>query len=80
MFVHVLDEHGGISAQADAPVAYATSMWDPGEQIVDRREVAGLPAARAVRIGLYDPITGQRLAAAGADGAPLEENAVTLTK
>ena len=68
VFVHLLDASGNKLAQRDGqPVQWMrpTSTWQPGEEIVDRY---GLPLPQdlaqgryTLAVGLYDPITGQRL-------------------
>jgi hypothetical protein len=62
-FVHVLGPDGGLVAQADRVPgggARPTTGWLPGEVIAD---VYDLPVAgaAALRVGLYDPATGERL-------------------
>ena len=60
-FVHALDAAGQTIAQRDGPPA-AVPMWCwvPGEVVADERLLPGVaPAAFAV--GLYDPLSGQRL-------------------
>jgi hypothetical protein len=74
VFVHFLDPAGALVAQADGPPAggaYLTSLWDPGEIILDRRSLPPLRAGRyTLRIGFYNPATGQRLPISGSpDGA-----------
>jgi hypothetical protein len=78
VFVHALDANGKITSQADAPIGYPISLWDVGEQIVDVHRVNGLASATTVRVGLYDPSTGQRLTAQRVDGTPWPDNAVDL--
>ncbi len=72
VFVHALDPGGQVAAQADAPPdRYPTSLWDPGEVIVDRHALAERAGAR-VEVGLYDAATGKRLALAdGSDQVTL---------
>ncbi|MCB9078241.1 MAG: phospholipid carrier-dependent glycosyltransferase [Anaerolineaceae bacterium] len=78
VFVHVIDAGGDLAAQADAPPAagaYPTSLWDSGETIIDTRPLPDLPPGRyTLRLGLYDPTTGQRLPVSNAP-----DGAVTLT-
>jgi hypothetical protein len=74
VFVHVLNEDGDIIAQSDAePAGWVrpTSGWAPPEYILDRHLLA-VDAKTAVgplrlRIGLYDPLTGERLATESGD-------------
>ena len=68
VFVHLLDAQGNKVAQRDGqPVQWLrpTSTWQPGEEIVDRYSWL-LPDTTAtgrytIAVGLYDPVTGQRL-------------------
>jgi hypothetical protein len=69
VFVHLLDAQGNKLLQRDGqPVVWLrpTSTWQPGEIIVDRYGLllpATIPAGRyTLAVGLYDPVTGQRLA------------------
>ena len=78
VFAHLIGAEGQIIAQHDGPPAngaHPTRGWRPGEVIVDphvltwrreeRREYRG---AATLRVGLYDPATGERLVwATGAD-------------
>ncbi|MBX3055129.1 MAG: hypothetical protein KF770_01535 [Anaerolineae bacterium] len=74
VFVHLVDPNGQIIAQSDGePANWArpTTGWLPGEYITDPHTLA-LPAERpsgnlVLRIGLYDPQTGQRLQTGTAD-------------
>jgi len=75
VFVHALDGLGRIVAQGDAPPldgGYPTSLWEPGEVIVDRYVLA-LPAGTSGRLrlllGLYRPDTGERLPVEGGGDA-----------
>ncbi|MBP7590051.1 MAG: hypothetical protein KBA85_00495 [Chloroflexi bacterium] len=68
VFVHLIDEAGQIIAQSDGEPANwrrPTTGWLPGEVVVDEHRLAlpeGVGNGRfALRIGLYDPETGQRL-------------------
>jgi len=73
VFVHLLDSTGQLVGQADGPPAagaYPTSLWEPGEIIVDRHQLPGRRQYESVHIGLYRTDTGERLSADGyADGA-----------
>ncbi|MFO7635249.1 MAG: hypothetical protein R6W76_22075 [Caldilinea sp.] len=69
VFVHLLDAEGNKLLQRDGqPVLWMrpTSTWQPGEEIVDRYGLLLPPTMAAGRytlaVGLYDPVTGQRLA------------------
>jgi hypothetical protein len=68
VFVHLLNSDGEKVAQRDGqPVQWMrpTSTWTPKEEIVDRYGMllpVDLPAGNyTVAVGLYDPVSGQRL-------------------
>jgi hypothetical protein len=67
VFVHLTDDTGWVFAQHDAqPVndLRPTTTWTPGETIVDRHGLSLPDMPRGtyhVRVGLYDPHTGERL-------------------
>ena len=68
VFVHLLDKQGQIVAQHDSAPANGTlptNIWLSDEIIVDTHTLpisADLPAGQYdLRVGLYDPTTGQRL-------------------
>ena len=78
VFVHLVDAAGNIVAQSDAaPAGWArpTTGWLPGEYVLDTHTLtlpATLPAGPlSLRVGLYDPDTGQRLLSGAADFATL---------
>lgn len=61
VFVHALDAQGKVTAQSDAqPFHYPTSLWDPGEVVVDRHVIPAAPNTM-LEVGLYDLASGQRL-------------------
>ena len=67
VFVHLLDQQGQVMAQADSPPAQGlspTRAWRKGDIIQDTHVVPsdGVHAS-ALLIGVYDPTTGERLAA-----------------
>jgi hypothetical protein len=83
VFLHLLDAEGEVITQADSPPVqgvFPTSLWEPGRLIGDVHSVTlppgSLPAA--IRVGLYDLATLQRLPGFGVDGQPLPDNAVTI--
>ncbi len=87
VFVHVYDREGNIIRQADhAPVSgfRTTSAWLPGELVTDRIALE-LPLDTGhgqyrLAIGLYDPLTGERLAAfSESDGLALPDGRVWLS-
>ncbi len=74
VFVHLVDAAGNIIAQSDAAPANWTrpaTGWLAGEVIVDTHTLTlpePLPAGPlTLRVGLYDPDTGARLASGAAD-------------
>jgi len=76
VFVHLIDENGQIRAQEDHPPLNGeapTTGWVPGEVLRDPYQISLpsdlLPGLYSLRTGLYDPVTGQRLAAAEGHGA-----------
>jgi hypothetical protein len=85
VFVHLLDEEGQTSVQADGQPqggAYPTSVWDAGEVVADAHRLAlppDLPAGDyRLRLGLYQLETGVRLPMDGGGdalelGVPLVE-------
>jgi len=82
VFVHLLDEKGNRVAQGDGVPGYLgalpTTLWQPGEALLDRHVVAlpaDLMAGRYVlRVGWYDPESGERLLLpSGDDGQLLGE-------
>ncbi len=84
-FVHVLPARAGVPvvAQMDSPPAggaYPTSLWQPGEVIRDTITVPMPPDLAAgnyeIVVGLYDPISGQRLPVAGAADAGIHLPAI----
>jgi hypothetical protein len=78
VFVHLVDEQGRIIAQADGEPANwtrPTTGWVLGEYIVDSHSLTLPPdsdlAGLHLRVGLYDPVTGQRLPTPSGDTAEL---------
>ncbi len=79
VFVHLVDENGRIVAQADGQPANwtrSTTGWAPGEYIIDSHT---LPVPQELstdklqlRVGLYDPVGGERVPVNGLDFALLE--------
>ena len=59
-----------------------TTGWAAGEVIVDPYEIPVHPDAPpgryVIEIGMYDPVTGERLPAFDGDGNPLEQNRILL--
>jgi hypothetical protein len=80
VFVHLLDEAGAVRGYGDSEPsggAYPTTGWLPAEYLADRHTVALAPDAPVgtyrLAVGLYDPVTGERLKMPdGADQVVLE--------
>jgi 4-amino-4-deoxy-L-arabinose transferase-like glycosyltransferase len=79
-FVHLVDGGGEIRSQHDGPPGgsfYPTSFWTAAETVLDRHDLtlpAGAPAGTyRLRVGLYQPETGQRLPAPSGDFVELQE-------
>jgi hypothetical protein len=82
VFVHAIDADGNVVATGDGPPQdgrYRTSLWEPGEIVVDTHQVALEPGA-VVRftVGLYDLETGKRLPAVSTTGKRWPDDAVPL--
>jgi hypothetical protein len=82
IFVHVFDAQGQLVTQADgAPLRelFPLSECQPGEQIRDVRHLA-IDASRpyAIKAGLYNRATGQRLQALDDQGQSITDNAVSI--
>ncbi len=85
VFVHLVNAAGQLVAQHDGPPANGelpTTVWLAGEIIADTHTLplpADLPAGvYTLRVGLYDPATGQRLPIVSA--APHADAALELTQ
>jgi len=85
VFVHLVDPSGGMVSQQDGvPVNWSRPFetWQVGEQILDVYVLPLPPGtdlnAVTLRIGLYDPATGQRLPAYNAAGQLLPDDATSL--
>jgi hypothetical protein len=84
-FVHVYGPDGALLAQSDAPPGRGlapVALWRPGDVLTDRAvlplDVAALPpGTTSVRVGVYDPLTGERLPAM-VDGRPVPDGAVEI--
>jgi len=78
VFVHLVDKSGNIVAQSDGQPAdwvRPTTGWVPGEYVIDRHTLTlpqGVPLDNmSLRVGMYDPDTGQRLPVEDLDFAHL---------
>ncbi len=86
IFVHLLSPDGQLLTTFDAPPAgdtYPTRFWRPGESILDYRVLripTDLPTGPAMlRIGVYDPLTLERLPLT-LDGEPAGDGLVLETR
>lgn len=80
VFVHVVDENDNIVAQADSPPLngqYPTSIWSPGESIVDERTIPVPAGEYRVFVGLYRLDTLERVRVV-LNGQHLEDGRVPL--
>lgn len=80
VFVHVLDDSGTLVAQSDrVPGDVATNRWVPDAVMLDGHTINELPSSSLkFRVGLYDPLTGLRLIAAGEPTLEIHNNAAQL--
>lgn len=84
IFVHLLDVEGRLLGQADGVPydgLYPLTHWRPGQVIQDTRSIpaatgAGRPAA--IALGLYDPVTGERLPAVDSQGHSLPQDSFII--
>ncbi len=66
VFLHLLDDQGNLLAQNDtvpASGASPTGIWQAGDIIRDRHRINGAGGVKNLLIGLYDPVSGDRLPA-----------------
>lgn len=85
VFVHLLDEDGGLVAQRDSePVGGSRPMssWDEGEAIEDNYGLlvpaTVAPGDYSLFVGIYSPLTGERLLVGNKEGTVLGD-AIWLT-
>jgi hypothetical protein len=83
VFTHLIDQDGRIMGQKDnRPVSglYPTTEWTPGEEIVDRYEIATAPeippGEYSIEIGLYELESGERLPVLDVMGLPQDTRAI----
>ena len=83
IFVHVLDEAENVLAQGDAPPRdgyWPTSHWVPNELVPSTHELALASDVRPAHllVGMYDPVTGQRLTIRPPEGDPWPHAAMPI--
>lgn len=85
VFAHLVDAAGQQVAGYDQPLTqgyYPSGLWEAGERIVHRHRLPIPPrlpeGVYTVRVGLYDPQTGQRLPAVDATGNELADGAIPV--
>ncbi len=79
VFVHLLDSAGSIVAQQDVPpggTSNPTSLWAPGEVVLTDIALPG--GGVKLRVGLYEPVSGRRLAITSPAGLGSADRSVTL--
>ena len=87
IFIHLVDEHGNLVAQADGPPQngrYPTSILEPGEEILDSH-LFSFPedlqsGVYQILMGVYHPETGIRLPALNSNNERLTDDTVLLQK
>jgi hypothetical protein len=80
LFLHVLDSAGNIATQIDHPPGNGenpTSLWDEGEVVVDSLTLPPVPQNNfRIEIGLYDPVTQERLQVSDGNGNPSGDHVI----
>ncbi len=82
VFVHAYAATGELLTTGDSPPQndhFPTSLWQPGDRLLDIHTLTIPPASTPTRVavGLYHPITGERLRATF-NGTPLADHAVII--
>ena len=85
LFIHLLDIDGQQIDQADGPTlggAWPLPAWVTGQPFSETRRFSSvttpLAGAYMLRLGWYDPATGQRLPAWRSDGTRWADDAVLI--
>jgi hypothetical protein len=82
LFVHVLNAQGELVAQADGqPWArtFPMGQWPPDAVVGDTRVIPLPPNAGQLAIGLYNSLTGERLAVTTAQSGPTDQILLDIT-
>jgi uncharacterized membrane protein len=84
VFVHLADANQRVVAQRDRAPAfglYPTTLWQPGESIIDAYDLSvDAPGKSTLIVGMYDPATLARVPAFDANGNRLPEDRIVLTQ
>ena len=85
VFVHLLDDEGRVKWQHDGAPAFGTrptSSWQPGDVVADVHEIPLPPdaptGAYRVEVGVYSPLTWQRLRILDTDGRPVADHLMLI--
>lgn len=85
IFVHVFEEETAIPVAQDDSIphrgGYPTNFWAPGEEITDHIPIylEDVPAGRyGLAVGIYDPMTGDRLPVVDRDGNEPQDRRLVL--
>jgi len=85
IFSHLLGPSNQVVGQKDGVPqdgAYPTTLWEPGEVVVDRYSFVVNadvpPGSYPLEIGMYRPETGVRLPVLDADGQPMPDDRILL--
>jgi hypothetical protein len=83
VFVHLVDGAGALAGQHDARPAgerRPTGTWLGGEIVLDEHPLVIPPGSAPLdlAIGLYDPLTGERMPIVRGPGAGAEDRAVRV--
>jgi 4-amino-4-deoxy-L-arabinose transferase-like glycosyltransferase len=85
VFVHLVGADGMLYGQSDRPPAGGaapTHTWAPGQVVIDELSLPVLddavPGTYSIAVGLYDPVSGNRLPVYDAAGAELPNDQLLL--
>jgi hypothetical protein len=85
VFVHVFDPETNLPVAQDDAMPhrwrYPTTFWSPGETVTDRIPIAldDVPAGEyGLAVGIYDPVTSDRLAVVDGDGQSVPDGRLVL--